>query len=98
MTNTGIDPKEYLISIAQKEIEWTQRYGKPVELDFLHNDVFPRENPPEVYLHLLNKYLALVPYLLPKGADNLLNSQPTVRHPGTSHPENPRIRPDKVKT
>jgi hypothetical protein len=37
------DPKKYLASIAEKEIEWTRQYGKPVQLDFPHNGVFPGE-------------------------------------------------------
>ncbi|RHZ55947.1 hypothetical protein CDV55_100222, partial [Aspergillus turcosus] len=34
------DPKKYLASIAEKEIEWTRLYGKPVQLDFPHNGVY----------------------------------------------------------
>lgn len=81
---TGNDPKDYLLSVAQKEIEWTQRYGKPLELDFPHNDVFPGKKDLEDYLRLLEKYIALASYLLPKVADSSLN-RPTLRHPGTSH-------------
>lgn len=84
-TITGDDPKDYLISIARKEIEWTQRYGKPLELDFPHNGVFPGEKSPEDYLCLLDKFVALAPFLLPSAADNVLN-RPTLRHPGTLYP------------
>lgn len=81
LTVAGNDPNDYVISIAYKEIEWTQRYGKPLELDFPHNGVFPGKKFPEDYLHLLDKYLTLTPYLLPKDADSALN-RPTLCHPG----------------
>ncbi|KAL2840323.1 kinase-like domain-containing protein [Aspergillus pseudodeflectus] len=74
------NPTEYLRSIAEKEIEWTQRFGKPLELDFPHNAVFPGERLPEDYLTLLHKYLTLAPHLLPKDGDSRLNA-PTLRHP-----------------
>ncbi|KAJ0422250.1 kinase-like domain-containing protein [Aspergillus carlsbadensis] len=72
-------PTEYLRSVAEKEIEWTQRFGKPLELDFPHNGVFPGEKLPEEYLALLQKYLTMVPCLLSKDSDSRLNS-PTLRH------------------
>lgn len=83
LTITGNDPKDYLLSVAQKEIEWTRRYGKPLELDFPHNGVFPGTKSPDDYLRLLEKYLALAPYLLPRPPDSSLN-RPTLRHPGMS--------------
>ncbi|GAQ07502.1 hypothetical protein ALT_4823 [Aspergillus lentulus] len=86
------DPKKYLVSIAEKEIEWTRQYGKPVQLDFPHNGVFPGEKSPEDYLCLLDKYLTLAPYLLPKEPDNPLN-RPTLRHPDLN-PNNIFISPD----
>jgi hypothetical protein len=85
LTGIGKNPTEYLRSIAEKEIEWTQRFGKPLELDFPHNAVFPGEKLPKDYLTLLHKYLTLVPYLLPKDSDSPLNS-PTLRHPGIPNP------------
>ncbi|PKY05244.1 phosphotransferase enzyme family protein [Aspergillus campestris IBT 28561] len=85
-------PKEYLASIAVKEIEWTQRYGKPMELDFPHNGVFPGEKSPEDYLRLLDRYLALTPYLLPNESSDPLN-RPTLRHPDLN-PNNIFISPD----
>ncbi|GFF30235.1 hypothetical protein IFM58399_02517, partial [Aspergillus lentulus] len=86
------DPKKYLASIAEKEIEWTRQYGKPVQLDFPHNGVFPGEKSPEDYLCLLDNYLTLAPYLLPKEPDNPLN-RPTLRHPDLN-PNNIFISPD----
>jgi hypothetical protein len=85
LTGTRKDPTEYLHSIAEKEIEWTQLFGKPLELDFPHNTVFPGEKLPDDYLALLRKYLTLVPYLLPKDGGSRLNS-PTIRRPGMSYP------------
>ncbi|KAE8151645.1 kinase-like domain-containing protein [Aspergillus avenaceus] len=85
-------PKEYLESIARKEIEWTRHYGKPVELDFPHNGIFPGMKSPDDYLHLLNKYLLFAPHLLPKDPDNPLN-RPTLRHPDLN-PNNIFISPE----
>ncbi|KAF1838818.1 hypothetical protein BDW02DRAFT_621666 [Decorospora gaudefroyi] len=59
-------PIEYLQSIAQKEIDWTQRYGKPMEPEFPHNDLG------------LGSYLSLTPHLLPKDPSHPFN-QPTLR-------------------
>lgn len=53
--------------------------------EFPHNDMLEGEIAPEAYTELLNKYLAISSYLLPKSRDNLLN-RPTLRHPGT-HPQ-----------
>ncbi|PKX97902.1 uncharacterized protein P174DRAFT_426260 [Aspergillus novofumigatus IBT 16806] len=55
-------------------------YGKPVQLGFPHNGVFPGEKFPEDYLCLLDKYLTLAQYLLPDEPDNPLD-RPTLRHP-----------------
>ncbi|KAJ5591923.1 kinase-like protein [Penicillium hispanicum] len=84
------DPIEYFQSIAQKEQQWTRRYGKPVELDFPHNGIFPGEKNPEEYLDLLHKYLAMTPYLLP---EDPASHKPTLRHPDLN-PNNIFISPD----
>ncbi|PGH15814.1 hypothetical protein AJ79_02195 [Helicocarpus griseus UAMH5409] len=86
------NPKDYLRSIAEKEIEWTRRYGKPVALDFPHNGLIPGEQDPKEYIALLEKYLALVPYLLPEDASHPFN-QPTLRHPDLN-PNNILISPE----
>ncbi|KAL3414057.1 hypothetical protein V8F44DRAFT_633910 [Aspergillus fumigatus] len=67
------DYKEYLTSIARKEIEWTRRYGKLIELDCPHNV-------PADYISLLNKYLTLALLLLLEDINHHLN-QPTLHHP-----------------
>jgi hypothetical protein len=72
---------KYLYDIVEKEIETTKTYGKPLELDFPHNGVFPGKISPEAYIELLRKYLAISPYLLPKDRASPLN-KPTLRHPG----------------
>ncbi|KAJ5594732.1 kinase-like protein [Penicillium hispanicum] len=87
------DPCGYLMSIAQKEIEWVRQYGKPLKLDFPHNGSTPGEVSPDEYVHLLEKFLLLAPYLLPKDLNSPLN-QPTLRHPVAGHPrafENPDL-------
>ncbi|PWY91880.1 phosphotransferase enzyme family protein [Aspergillus sclerotioniger CBS 115572] len=86
------DPKRYLASIAEKEIEWARRIGKPVELDFPHNGVFPGVKYPEAYIDLLDKYLTLVPYLIPKDMSSPFN-RPTLRHPDLN-PNNIFISPE----
>ncbi|GAB1191289.1 hypothetical protein APSETT444_000461 [Aspergillus pseudonomiae] len=69
------DPMKYLAAIVEKEIEWTRRYGKSMELDFLYNGVFPGEKAPEDYLFSLEKYLALVAYLRPNRNDSFLYNE-----------------------
>lgn len=78
---SGTDPKQYLVAIADKEVKWTEQFGKPLECDFPHNTVFPGVNSHEDYLKLLKKYIKIAPYLLPKDSQSSLN-KPTIRHPG----------------
>ncbi|KAK2766230.1 Phosphotransferase enzyme [Arachnomyces sp. PD_36] len=84
--------KDYLRAIAGKEIDSTRKYGTPLELDFPHNGPFPGEHDPKQYIALLEKYLALVPYLLPKDELDPRN-QPTLRHPDLN-PGNILISPE----
>lgn len=49
--------------------------------EFPHGDMLEGKIAPEVYPGLLDKYLALSSYLLPKSRGDLLN-RPTLRHPG----------------
>ncbi|OBT86550.1 hypothetical protein VE02_04354 [Pseudogymnoascus sp. 03VT05] len=74
------DPHAYLRAIGTRELEWTRRFGTPLENHFPHNTMLDGEISPEVYTELLDKYLALSPYLLPKSRGHLLN-RPTLRHP-----------------
>ncbi|KAL4913316.1 phosphotransferase enzyme family protein [Aspergillus aurantiobrunneus] len=85
-------PAGYLQTIAQKEIAWIEQYGTPTELDFPHNGAFPGEKTPEYYVHLLKKYLAITPYLLPQKLDSLLH-RPALRHRDLN-PNNIFILPD----
>ncbi|RMZ75887.1 hypothetical protein DV738_g5227, partial [Chaetothyriales sp. CBS 135597] len=71
---------DYLQSIAQKEIDWTQRYGTPMEPDFPHNAIGLGVQRPEDYCQLLASYKLLAPHLLPKDGTHPFN-QPTLRHP-----------------
>lgn len=84
LTTIGVNPHGYLQSIAQKEIKWARQYGKPLKLDFPHNGSTPGEVSPDEYIHLLERFLLLAPYLLPKDSNSSLN-QPTLRHPGISY-------------
>lgn len=90
LTNIGNDPIEYFRSIAQKEEYWTRRYGKPVELEFPHNGIFPGEKNPEEYLDLLRKFLSMTPHLLP---EDPAFHKPTLRHPDLN-PNNLFISPE----
>ncbi|EAT88561.1 hypothetical protein HBH56_242210 [Parastagonospora nodorum] len=83
---------EYLQSIAKKEIDWTQRYGRPMEPDFPHNDLGLGVQRPEDYLKLLESYQLLTPHLLPKDPAHHFN-QPTLRHPDLT-PGNMFITPE----
>lgn len=79
-SSTGSSSTAYLRSIADKEIEWTQQYGRTLELQFPHNGVLTGKQNPDRYVDLLRKYLALAPYLLPREGSEL--NTPTLRHPG----------------
>ncbi|PVH92051.1 hypothetical protein DM02DRAFT_722216 [Periconia macrospinosa] len=83
---------EYLQSIAKKEIDWTQRYGEPMEPDFPHNDLGLGVQRPEEYLKLLEYCQLLTPHLLPKDPTHPFN-QPTLRHPDLT-PGNIFISPE----
>jgi aminoglycoside phosphotransferase (APT) family kinase protein len=85
-------PVDYLKSTAQKEIEWTRRYGKAMEPDFPHNSIGFGTQKPEDYLKLLESYQALAPYLLPKDPTHSFN-QPILRHPDPT-PANIYISPE----
>jgi aminoglycoside phosphotransferase (APT) family kinase protein len=85
-------PADYLKSIAQKEIEWTKRYGKPMGPGFPHNTMGLGIQEPEDYLKLLESYQVLAPYLLPKDPKHSYN-QPTLRHPDPA-PGNIYISPE----
>lgn len=82
---------EYLQSIGKKEIEWTQRYGRPIEPDFPHNDLGLGVQHPEEYPKLLESYQRLTPHLLPKDPAHPFN-QPTLRHPNLT-PSNIFVTP-----
>ncbi|KAJ5575573.1 serine/threonine protein kinase [Penicillium sp. DV-2018c] len=86
------DPRQYLLASANKEIKWTENFGKPLECDFPHNTMFPGVNSHQDYLELLKKYLAIAPYLLPKDPGDVLN-RPTLRHPDLT-PSNVFVCPD----
>lgn len=83
---------EYLQSMAQKEIDWTQRYGKHIEPDFPHNALGLGVPRPEYYLKLLECYQSLTPHLLPKDPAHPF-TQPILRHPDLT-PGNIFISPE----
>lgn len=77
----GSDPKDYLLATAEKEFKWIEKFGKPLESEFPHNTVSPGIRSHRDYLGLLEKYMVIAPYLLPREHWNVL-SRPTLRHPG----------------
>jgi aminoglycoside phosphotransferase (APT) family kinase protein len=83
---------EYLQTIAQKEMIWTQRYGKAMEPDFPHNALGLGVQCPDDYLKLLESYQLLTAHLLPKDHAHPFN-QPTLRHPDLT-PGNIFITPE----
>ncbi|KAJ0424982.1 hypothetical protein BJY00DRAFT_308870 [Aspergillus carlsbadensis] len=91
---SGTDPTKYLLAVAEKEIKWVEKFGKPIESEFPHNTVFPGFRSPTDYLGLLKKYPQIAPYLLPKGSPNL--SRPVLRHPDLT-PSNIFIDPTSFK-
>ena len=74
------NPIDYLQSVAQKEIVWTQQYGTSMEPDFPHNTLGLGLQHPEDYRKLLESYQLLAPHLLPKNRTHSFN-RPTLRHP-----------------
>ncbi|KAK2810896.1 hypothetical protein FQN50_002487 [Emmonsiellopsis sp. PD_5] len=89
------NPHEYLAAIGERELEWTKRFGKPLERDFPYNTLLPGVVSPSAYSALLEKYLAIAPFLLPKDAENH-GSAPTLRHPDLT-PSNVFISPETFK-
>ncbi|KAF3484166.1 uncharacterized protein GIQ15_03490 [Arthroderma uncinatum] len=89
------DPHEYLLAIGRREIQWTQQYGKPIEKRFPYNTIPPSEESHHDYLALLNKYLAIAPFLLPTNPRDP-NNLPTIRHPDLS-PVNIFVSPGDLK-
>ncbi|KAH7394510.1 kinase-like domain-containing protein [Pyrenochaeta sp. MPI-SDFR-AT-0127] len=85
-------PVDYLQSIAQKEIDWTQHYGKSMQPDFPHNTLGLGLQHSEDHLGLLERYQMLTPHLLPNDPLHSFN-QPTLRHPDLT-PGNIFISPD----
>ncbi|EZF69676.1 hypothetical protein H105_07906 [Trichophyton soudanense CBS 452.61] len=86
------DPCQYLRAIGNRELEWTKKYGKPLEKEFPYNTLLPGTIPHEKYAALLEKYLAIAPFLLPKDPLDPGN-QPTIRHPDLT-PTNVFVSPD----
>ncbi|EGD94835.1 hypothetical protein TESG_02337 [Trichophyton tonsurans CBS 112818] len=74
------DLHHYLRAIGRRELEWTKNYRLPLEKEFPYNALLPGIIPHEHYAALLQKYLAIAPFLLPKDPLDPGN-QPTIRHP-----------------
>ncbi|EFE44026.1 hypothetical protein TRV_01206 [Trichophyton verrucosum HKI 0517] len=89
------DPCQYLRAIGNRELEWTKKYGNPLEKEFPYNTLLPGTIPHEKYAALLEKYLAIAPFFLPKDPLDPGN-QPTIRHPGIADltPANVIVSPD----
>lgn len=80
-TCLGKNPHEHLLAIGKRELAWAQEFGKPQGVDFPHNAFFPEVNSHKDYMVLLEKYLAIAPFLLPKEPSDPQN-QTVLRHPG----------------
>ncbi|EGE06670.1 phosphotransferase enzyme family protein [Trichophyton equinum CBS 127.97] len=86
------DPRQYLRAIGNRELEWTEKFGKPLEKDFPYNTLLPGIINQECYASLLRKYLEIVPFLLPEDPQNPGN-QPAFRHPDLT-PANVFVSPE----
>ncbi|GBF63939.1 hypothetical protein TMEN_6607 [Trichophyton mentagrophytes] len=73
------DLHHYLRVIGRRELEWTKNYGLPLEKEFPYNVLLPGIIPHEHYAALLQKYLAIAPFLPKDPLDP--GNQPTIRHP-----------------
>ncbi|EEH41093.2 phosphotransferase enzyme family protein [Paracoccidioides lutzii Pb01] len=89
------NPHEYLAAIGKRELEWTYRYGKPLEGDFPFNKIQPGMVYPGAYCALLEKYISMSPFLLPRDTRHPGNS-PTLRHPDLT-PSDVFISPETFK-
>ncbi|KAI9932446.1 hypothetical protein ASPWEDRAFT_166100 [Aspergillus wentii DTO 134E9] len=59
------DHRDYVRFLGQRELEWMRRFGRPQRNDLPHNSKLEGKILPEVYVNLLEKYIALSPYILP---------------------------------
>lgn len=73
------DPHDYVRSVSQRELEWTRKFGEPLQNDF-HKKIL-RDISPTSYIDLLEHNISLSPYILPRDRENFLN-KPTLRHTG----------------
>ncbi|KAK2812216.1 hypothetical protein FQN50_001574 [Emmonsiellopsis sp. PD_5] len=89
------NPHEYLLAIGNRELAWAKHFGKPRGVDFPHNAFFPDVNSHELYMALLEKYLAIAPFLLPKESSDPGN-QAILRHPDLT-PGNVFVSPETYK-
>ncbi|KAL4794314.1 kinase-like domain-containing protein [Aspergillus venezuelensis] len=74
------DHREYIRSVAAKELEWTRKFGKPRCNQFPHNDILTGEISHLEYIDLLEKFMSLSPFILPEGREDPMN-KPMLRHP-----------------
>ncbi|WEW59016.1 hypothetical protein PRK78_004484 [Emydomyces testavorans] len=86
------DSHKYLQAIGKRELDWTRKFGKPRENDFPYNTLLPGIIPQERYSALLQKYLEIAPFLLPKDPEDPGN-RPTIRHPDLT-PSNVFVTPE----
>ncbi|KAG5304196.1 phosphotransferase enzyme family protein [Histoplasma capsulatum G186AR] len=86
------EPHEYLQAIGKRELEWTQKFGKPLVKEYPHNALLPGVECPKDYSDLLQKYLTICPYILPRDPQDP-NNKPTIRHPDLT-PSNVFVRPE----
>ncbi|KAK2759064.1 Phosphotransferase enzyme [Arachnomyces sp. PD_36] len=88
-------PHEYLLAIGKRELAWAKKFGEPRGVDFPHNAFFPDVNSHELYIALLEKYLAIAPFLLPRELSDPGN-QAVLRHPDLT-PSNVFVSPETYK-
>ncbi|KAF1914889.1 hypothetical protein BDU57DRAFT_540752 [Ampelomyces quisqualis] len=86
------NPADYLKSRADKEIEWTHLYGKPIEPDFPYNAMGLGVQQPEDFSQLLRQYQTITPHLPPEDPAHHFN-QLVLCHPDRTPGYNAIIQP-----
>ncbi|KAL4966948.1 kinase-like domain-containing protein [Aspergillus stella-maris] len=74
------DHREYICSVANRELEWTRKFGRPRCNQFPHNEILAGEISHIGYIDMLEKFMSLSPFILPEDRDDPMN-KPTLRHP-----------------
>ncbi|KAH7130487.1 kinase-like domain-containing protein [Dendryphion nanum] len=75
------DSAAVLAAVAKKELAYLSKFGKPLHpFQRLHREIYNyQRRSPNEHVQNLERYLEIVPYIIPNGEDTL--TRPTLRHP-----------------